>query len=190
MKLLVPVKRVLDYNIKVRIKADQSGVDLANAKMSMNPFDEIAVEEAVRLKEKGIATEVVAVSIGAAQAQDTLRTALAMGADRPAIGERLGGDAAVQHDDLAGGGRNRRRGLSHLLQATGPRRHALGEGKGEKGNQHEDSSLLTLFNALDPAGEAQPSHFGPVRCLSSNCRAALDPRTGRSAAEDHHPSIV
>ena len=82
MKLLVPVKRVLDYNVKVRVKSDGSGVDLANLKMSMNPFDEIAVEEAVRLKEKGVATEIVAVSIGPAQAQDTLRTAMAMGADR------------------------------------------------------------------------------------------------------------
>jgi electron transfer flavoprotein beta subunit len=82
MKLLVPVKRVLDYNVKVRVKADQTGVDLANLKMSMNPFDEIAVEEAVRLKEKGVATEILVVSIGPSQAQDTLRTALAMGADR------------------------------------------------------------------------------------------------------------
>lgn len=82
MKLLVPVKRVLDYNVKVRVKADNTGVDLANLKMSMNPFDEIAVEEAVRLKEKGVATEIVAVSIGPAQAADTLRTAMAMGADR------------------------------------------------------------------------------------------------------------
>ena len=82
MKLLVPVKRVLDFNVKVRVKADQSGVDLANLKMSMNPFDEIAVEEAVRLKEKGVATEILAVSIGPMQAQDTLRTAMAMGADR------------------------------------------------------------------------------------------------------------
>jgi electron transfer flavoprotein beta subunit len=82
MKLLVPVKRVLDYNVKVRVKADGSGVDLANLKMSMNPFDEIAVEEAVRLKEKGVATEILAVSIGPGQAQDTLRTAMAMGADR------------------------------------------------------------------------------------------------------------
>jgi len=82
MKILVPVKRVIDYNVKVRVKPDQSGVDLANVKMSMNPFDEIAVEEAVRLKEKGVAEEVVAVSIGVPQAQDTLRTALAMGADR------------------------------------------------------------------------------------------------------------
>src|ERR1700749_1583139 len=82
MKVLVPVKRVIDYNVKVRVKADQSGVDLANVKMSMNPFDEIAVEEAVRLKEKGKASEVIAVSIGPAQAAETIRTALAMGADR------------------------------------------------------------------------------------------------------------
>ncbi|MCW2382501.1 MULTISPECIES: electron transfer flavoprotein subunit beta/FixA family protein [unclassified Sphingobium] len=82
MKILVPVKRVLDYNLKPRVKADGSGVDLANVKLSMNPFDEIAVEEAIRLKEKGVATEIVAVSIGEAKSQETLRTALAMGADR------------------------------------------------------------------------------------------------------------
>ena len=82
MKILVPVKRVVDYNVKVRVKPDQTGVDLANVKMSMNPFCEIAVEEAIRLKEKGVATEIVAVSIGPAQAQETIRTALAMGADR------------------------------------------------------------------------------------------------------------
>ena len=82
MKVLVPVKRVIDYNVKVRVKADGTGVDLANVKMSMNPFDEIAVEEAIRLKEKGVVTEVVVVSIGVKQAQETLRTALAMGADR------------------------------------------------------------------------------------------------------------
>ncbi|WDF73362.1 electron transfer flavoprotein subunit beta/FixA family protein [Novosphingobium sp. KACC 22771] len=82
MKLLVPIKRVLDYNVKPRVKADGSGVDLSNVKMSMNPFDEIAVEEAVRLKERGVATEVVVVSVGPAKAQETLRSALAMGADR------------------------------------------------------------------------------------------------------------
>ena len=82
MKVLVPVKRVIDYNVKVRVKADGSGVDLANVKMSMNPFDEIAVEEAIRLKEAGKAEEIIAVSIGVKQAQETLRTALAMGADR------------------------------------------------------------------------------------------------------------
>lgn len=82
MKILVPVKRVVDYNVKVRVKPDQSGVDLANVKMSMNPFCEIAVEEAIRMKEKGLAEEIVVVSIGPAQAQETIRTALAMGADR------------------------------------------------------------------------------------------------------------
>ena len=82
MKILVPVKRVLDYNVKPRVKSDGTGVDLANVKMSMNPFDEIGVEEAIRLKEKGVATEVIAISVGPAKAQETLRTALAMGADR------------------------------------------------------------------------------------------------------------
>jgi electron transfer flavoprotein beta subunit len=82
MKVLVPVKRVIDYNLKARVKSDQSGVDLANVKMSMNPFCEIAVEEAVRLKEKGLAEEIIAVSVGPIQAQETIRTALAMGADR------------------------------------------------------------------------------------------------------------
>jgi len=90
MKLLVPVKRVVDYNVKVRVKADGTGVETANVKMSMNPFDEIAVEEAVRLKEKGIVTEIVAVSIGPAQAQEQIRTALAMGADRGILVEAEG----------------------------------------------------------------------------------------------------
>jgi electron transfer flavoprotein beta subunit len=90
MKLLVPVKRVVDYNVKVRVKADGTGVETANVKMSMNPFDEIAVEEAVRLKEKGIATEIVAVSVGPAQAQEQIRTALAMGADRGILVEAEG----------------------------------------------------------------------------------------------------
>ncbi len=82
MKIIVPVKRVIDYNVKPRVKSDGSGVDLANVKMSMNPFDEIAVEEAIRLREKGVATEIIAVSVGPQKAQETLRTALAMGADR------------------------------------------------------------------------------------------------------------
>ena len=82
MKILVPIKRVVDYNVKIRVKADGSGVELANVKMSMNPFDEIAIEEAIRLKEKGHATEIIAVSVGPSKAQETIRTALAMGADR------------------------------------------------------------------------------------------------------------
>ena len=112
MKLLVAVKRVIDFNVKPRVKMDGSGVDLANVKMSMNPFDEIAVEEAIRLKEKGIATEIVAVSIGPAKAQETLRTALAMGADRAvlvqteeeveplAVAKILKGIAAEENPDL------------------------------------------------------------------------------------------
>jgi electron transfer flavoprotein beta subunit len=87
MKILVPVKRVIDFNVKVRVKADGSGVETANVKMSMNPFDEIAIEEAMRLKEAGVATEVIAVSIGPAQCQETLRTALAIGADRAILVE-------------------------------------------------------------------------------------------------------
>ena len=87
MKILVPVKRVVDYNVKVRVKADQSGVELANIKMSMNPFDEISIEEAIRLREAGVATEIIAVSIGVTQCQETLRTALAMGADRAILVE-------------------------------------------------------------------------------------------------------
>jgi electron transfer flavoprotein beta subunit len=90
MKVLVAVKRVVDYNVKIRVKADGSGVELANVKMSMNPFDEIGVEEAIRLKEKGLATEIIAVSIGPQQSQETLRTALAMGADRAIL---------VKHDE-------------------------------------------------------------------------------------------
>ncbi|NYT57392.1 electron transfer flavoprotein subunit beta/FixA family protein [Alcaligenaceae bacterium] len=85
MKVLVPVKRVVDYNVKVRVKSDQSAVDIANVKMSMNPFDEIAIEEATRLKEKGVATEVIAVSCGVTQSQETLRTAMAIGADRATL---------------------------------------------------------------------------------------------------------
>ncbi len=87
MKVLVPVKRVIDYNVKVRVKADNTGVDLANVKMSMNPFDEIAVEQAIRLREAGQAEEIIAVSIGVKQSQETLRTALAMGADRAILVE-------------------------------------------------------------------------------------------------------
>lgn len=92
MKVLVPVKRVIDYNVKARVKPDQSGIDLANVKMSMNPFDEISVEEAVRLKEKGVVSEIVAVSVGPTQAQETLRTALAMGADRAILVNAEGQD--------------------------------------------------------------------------------------------------
>ena len=138
MKILVPVKRVIDYNVKVRVKADGSGVDLANVKMSMNPFDEIAVEEAIRLKEAGKAEEVVVVSIGVKQAQETLRTALAMGADRAilivaaddvhtdieplAVAKLLAGVAAAESPDLVLMGKQ---AIDNDMNATGQMLAAL-----------------------------------------------------------------
>jgi len=110
MKILVPVKRVVDYNVKVRVKSDRTGVDIANVKMSMNPFDEIAVEEAVRLKEKGVATEIVVVSCGTTACQETLRTALALGADRAILVDT--GEVDLQ--PLA---------VAHLLNALVAREH-------------------------------------------------------------------
>ncbi|MBP2229455.1 electron transfer flavoprotein beta subunit [Azospirillum agricola] len=117
MKVLVPVKRVVDYNVKIRVKADGSGVETANVKMSMNPFDEIAVEEAVRLKEAGKATEIVAVSVGPAQAQETLRTALAMGADRAILVQT---DAETQPLAVA-------KVLKALVEKEGPQLVILGK---------------------------------------------------------------
>ena len=110
MKVLVAVKRVIDYNVKPRVKMDGSGVDLANVKMSMNPFDEIAVEEAIRLREKGVATEVVACSIGPAKATETLRTALAMGADRAIL---------VQSDPDVNGGEVEPLAVAKILANSG-----------------------------------------------------------------------
>ena len=153
MKILVPVKRVVDYNVKIRVKADGTGVELANVKMSMNPFDEIAVEEALRLKEAGKATEVIVVSIGPAQADETMRTGLAMGADRGILvktdgiveplavakilkADRRRGTARPRHSRQAGDRRRQqpdrpdaRRaawlGAGHLrLQGRNRRRHA------------------------------------------------------------------
>ena len=109
MKILVPIKRVVDYNVKVRVKADGSGVDTANVKMSMNPFDEIAVEEAVRLKEKGVATEIVAVSCGVAACQETLRTALALGRRSRDPGRDRRRSAAAGGGQAAARDRRRRR---------------------------------------------------------------------------------
>ena len=117
MKVLVPVKRVVDFNVKIRVKADGSGVDLANVKMSMNPFDEIAVEEAIRLKETGRADEVVVVSIGPAQAQETLRTALAMGADRAIL---IKVDTAVEPLAVA-------KLLKGVIEVEGPKLVILGK---------------------------------------------------------------
>ncbi len=117
MKLLVPVKRVVDYNVKVRVKADGTGVETANVKMSMNPFDEIAVEEAVRLKEKGVATEIIAVSIGPAAAAEQIRTALAMGADRGILVEH---DGVIEPLAVA-------KILKALVQKEGPQLVVMGK---------------------------------------------------------------
>ena len=121
MKVIVAVKRVVDYNVKVRVKADGTGVDIANVKMSMNPFDEIAVEEAVRLKEAGVATEVIAVSAGVAQCQETLRTALAIGADRAILVE-----STEQLQPLA---------VAKLLKALVEQRTATTDHPGQTGNR-------------------------------------------------------
>jgi electron transfer flavoprotein beta subunit len=136
MKVLVAVKRVVDYNVKIRVKADKTGVDLANVKMSMNPFDEIAVEEAVRLKEAGVATEVIAVSIGPAQAQETLRTALAMGADR---GILVKTDAEVQPLAVA-------KLLAKIAEAEAPQLVIVGKQAIDDDSNQTGQMLAALMN--------------------------------------------
>jgi len=135
MKVLVPVKRVLDYNVKPRVKADGSGVDLANVKMSMNPFDEIAVEEAIRLKEKGVVTEIVAVSIGEAKAQETLRTALAMGADRAIL---ITSEERVEPLGVA-------KLLAKVVEEEAPQMVILGKQAIDDDNNHTGQMLAALL---------------------------------------------
>lgn len=134
MKILVPVKRVVDYNVKVRVKADQTGVDLANVKMALNPFCEIAVEEAVRLKEAGIATEVIVVSIGPATAQEQLRTALALGADRAVLLETELSVDSLQVAKL----------LSHLVRQEQPGLVILGKQAIDSDNNQTAQMLAAL----------------------------------------------
>jgi electron transfer flavoprotein beta subunit len=136
MKVLVPVKRVVDYNVKIRVKADGSGVETANVKMSMNPFDEIAVEEAVRLKEAGKATEIIAVSIGPATAQETLRTALAMGADRAILVQT---DAETQPLGVA-------KALKALVEREGPTLVILGKQAIDDDCNQTGQMLAALLN--------------------------------------------
>ena len=136
MKVLVPVKRVLDYNVKPRVKSDQSGMDLANLKMAMNPFCEIAVEEAVRLKEKGVAEEVVAVSIGPIQAQETVRTALAMGADR---GILIQSDTDVEPLEVA-------KLLMAVVQAEAPKLVIMGKQAIDGDNNAVGQMLAALLD--------------------------------------------
>ncbi len=136
MKVLVPIKRVVDYNVKVRVKTDNSGVETANVKMSMNPFDEIAVEEAVRMKEKGLATEVVAVSCGTSAAQETLRTALAIGADRAILVET---DADLQPLAVA-------KLLKALVDKEAPRLVVLGKQAIDDDSNQTGQMLAALLN--------------------------------------------
>jgi len=152
MKILVPVKRVVDYNVKVRVKPDQTGVDLANVKMSMNPFCEIAVEEAIRMKEAGVAEEIVAVSIGPAQAQETIRTALAMGADR---GVHVQTDAELEPLAVA-------KILKSVVEAEGPQVVILGK-QAIDGDNNQTGQMLgallgwpqaTFASKVEKDGEA------------------------------------
>jgi len=136
MKILVPVKRVVDYNVKVRVKADGSGVETANVKMSMNPFDEIAVEEAVRLKEAGVATEIIVVSIGPTQCQETLRTALAIGADRAMLVEA---SADVQPLAVA-------KLLKKIVEKEGPQLCILGKQAIDDDSNQTGQMLAALLN--------------------------------------------
>lgn len=136
MKVLVPIKRVIDYNVKVRVKSDNTGVELANVKMSMNPFCEIAVEEAVRLKEKGAASEVIAVAIGPAQAQETLRTALALGADKAILVQT---DIDVEPLAVA-------KILAKIVEAEGPELIILGKQSIDGDNNQTGQMLGALLN--------------------------------------------
>lgn len=176
MKVLVPVKRVVDHNVKIRVKADGSGVELANVKMSMNPFDEIAVEEAIRLKEAGKASEVIAVSVGPAQAQETLRTALAMGADRAIL---ITAEDAVEPLSVA-------KLLKGVVEAEEPGLVILGkQAIDDDCNQTGQmlSALLGWSQALSPrrSSWARPRPRSPARSTAacrpsrSRCRPSSPP---------------
>src|SRR3546814_628700 len=154
MKILVPVKRVLDYNVKPRVKSDGTGVDLANVKMSMNPFDEIAVEEAIRLKEKGVATEIVAISVGPAKAAETLRTALAMGADRAIL---VQSDEAVEPLAVA-------KILKAIADSEQPGLVILGKQAIDDDNKQTGQMLAAL------TGAAQ-GHFASARNVEGDSRS-------------------
>ncbi len=192
MKVLVPVKRVIDYNVKVRVKADGTGVETANVKMSMNPFDEIAVEEAVRLKEKGAATEIVAVSLGSPQSQETLRTALAMGADRGILVET---DGELQPLAVA-------KMLKAIAEKEQPELIILGKqaidddwptdrpdarrpaGLGPGHLRHQDQARRRHHDG-DPRGRRRPGDRGPQPARDRHRRPAPERAALRLAAQHH-----
>ena len=178
MKVLVPVKRVIDYNVKARVKADGSGVDLANVKMSMNPFDEIAVEEAIRLKEKGVATEVVVVSIGVKQAAETIRTALAMGADRGIL-VQAADDVNTDIEPLA---------VAKLLKAViaeeGPQLVILGKQAIDNDMNATGQMLAALL------GWAQAPQAGKVEVAGDKATVTREIDGGLQVIEVKLPAIV
>ena len=174
MKILTPVKRVLDYNVKARVKADQSGVDLANVKMSMNPFDEIAVEEAVRLKEKGVAAEVIAVSIGVQQCQETLRTALAMGADRAIL--------IVTDQDLEP--LNAAKVLQKIVEETGPDIVLMGKQAIDGDNGATGQMLAALM------GWPQATFASKVEIASGKAAVTREIDGGLETLEIELPGVI
>ena len=176
MKVLVAVKRVVDYNVKVRVKPDGSGVDTANVKMSMNPFDEIAVEEAVRLKEKGVATEIVAVSCGLAACQETLRTALALGADRAILVE-----TDVELQPLA---------VAKLLQARGREGAAAARAPRQAGDRRRRQPDRARCWRRCSAGRRRRSRrrsTSPATARRSSARSTAGSRRSRSACRRWSP---
>jgi electron transfer flavoprotein beta subunit len=174
MKILVPVKRVVDYNVKVRVKSDGSGVDIANVKMSMNPFDEIAVEEAVRLKEKGAATEVIAVSCGVTQCQETLRTAMAIGADRAILVET---DAELQ--PLA---------VAKLLKALADKEQPGLVILGKQAIDDDANQTGQMLAAL--AGWAQATFASKVEIAGASAKVTREVDGGLETLEIKLPAVV
>ena len=174
MKVLVPVKRVIDYNVKARVKSDQSGVDLANVKMSMNPFCEIAVEEAIRLREKGVVEEIIAVSIGPIQAQETIRTALAMGADRGILIQTDADPEPLQ--------------VAKLLKAV-----ALAEGPslilmGKQAIDGDNSAVGQMLSAL--LDWPQATFASKVELTAANVRVTREVDGGLQTLELDLPAVV
>ena len=174
MKILVPVKRVVDYNVKIRVKADGTGVDLANVKMSMNPFDEISVEEALRLKEAGKAEEVVVVSIGPAKAEETLRTALAMGADRAILVET---DDAVEPLAVA-------KILKGVAAAEAPGLIIVGKQAIDDDSNQTGQMLAALL------GTAQATFASKIEILDGSARVTREVDGGLQTIEVRLPAVV
>jgi electron transfer flavoprotein beta subunit len=174
MKVLVPVKRVVDFNVKIRVKADRSGVDLANVKMSMNPFDEIAVEEAIRLKEAGKADEVVVVSIGPAQAQETLRTAMAMGADRAIL---IKAEGTVEPLAVA-------KLLKGVIEAEGPGLVILGKQAIDDDANQTGQMLAALL------GWSQATFASKIELGEGRAKVTREVDGGLQAIEVKLPAIV